>query len=79
MIDNFQRRVLEQNHQVNREMTQLKGALTDFIYDNYNSSKQGNFLKKTEQAKGIGLPLKDNQIKVAKRDQVLIKRKDNKL
>ena len=57
-------------------MNKLKGALTDFIYDNYNSTKQGQYLKSTGSAKGIGLPLKNDQIEVAKRNQVLIKMKD---
>ena len=37
--DHFIKRVLEQNHQVIREMNNLKGALTDYIYDNFNKSK----------------------------------------
>ena len=58
----------EQNHAVIKEMNTLKGALGDYIYDNYNRSQQGNFLKANEQNVGISLPLKDNQIKVTKRD-----------
>ena len=51
-----------------REMSNLKGALTDYIYDNFNKSKQGRVLKQNEPANGIPLPLKDTQIKVAERD-----------
>ena len=49
-------------------MNSLKGALTDYIYDNFNKSKQGKILKKNESANGIALPLKDAQIKVAERN-----------
>ena len=66
--DNFMQRVQDKNHQVIREMNSLKGALTDYIYDNFNKSKQGKILKKNESANGIALPLKDAQIKVAKRN-----------
>ena len=54
-------------------MNHLKGALTDYIYDNFNKSKQGKVLKQNEPCNGIPLPLKDSQIKVAERDQVLVK------
>ena len=66
--DNFMQRVQDKNHQVIREMNSLKGALTDYIYDNFNKSKQGKILKKNESANGIALPLKDAQIKVAERN-----------
>jgi hypothetical protein len=49
-------------------MNTLKGALGDFINDNYNRNKVGKFLKASEQAVGIPLPLKDEQIKITKRD-----------
>ena len=71
--DHFIKRVLEQNHQVIREMNHLKGALTDYIYDNFNKSKQRKVLKQSEPNNGIPLPLKDAQIKVAERNQILIK------
>jgi len=58
-----------------REMNTLKVALGDYIFDNFNKQKQGNFLKENENAVGIALPLKDEQIKVTKRDQVLIKQR----
>lgn len=54
-------------------MNNLKGALTDYIYDNYNKSKQVKVLKQNETGTGIPVPLKDTQIKVADRNQVLIK------
>ena len=53
-------------------MNTLKEALGDYVHENFNRSKQGNFLK-TENLANIGLPLKEEQIKVNKRDQVLIK------
>ena len=43
--DHFIMRVREQNYQVVREMSNLKGALTDYIYDNFNKSKQRKALK----------------------------------
>ena len=43
--DHFIKRVQEQNYQVVREMSNLKGALTDYIYDNFNKSKQRKALK----------------------------------
>ena len=49
-------------------MNTLKGALGDYMYDNYNKSQQGNFVKVCQDNVGIGLPLKDEQIKVTKRD-----------
>ena len=49
-------------------MNSLKGALTDYIYDNFNKSKQGRVLKQNEVNSGIALPLKDAQIKVAERN-----------
>ena len=55
-------------------MGNLKGAISDYMYDNYNSTKQGKFLKQNESPEGKLMPLKDQQIKIAKRDQVLIHR-----
>lgn len=49
-------------------MTTLKGALTDYIYDNYNKGSQGTFLKQNEANLGLAVPLKNDQIKVARRD-----------
>ena len=49
-------------------MNDLKGALTDYIYDNYNRSKQGKVLKQNETVSGVPLPLKEQQIKVAERN-----------
>ena len=63
--------------QVIREMNTLKDALGDYMYDNYNRSQQGQFLKVNEGTVGLNLPLKDDEIKVTKRDQVLIKNKNN--
>ena len=57
-------------------MNTLKDAIGDYIYDNYNRNAQGNFLKSKQENVGIGLPLKDEQIKVTKRDLVLIKQKN---
>ena len=53
-------------------MGNLKGAIGDYMYENYNSTKQGKFLKQNESPVGQLMPLKDQQIKIAKRDQVLI-------
>ena len=39
-------------------MNTLRGALGDYIYDNYNRTAQGNFLKSTQEDMGIDLPLK---------------------
>ena len=50
----------EQTNQVHREMHTVKEALTDFIYDNYNSTKQGAFLKTNASNMGLDVPLKDN-------------------
>ena len=49
-------------------MAGLKDALNDYIHDNFNKTKQGRYLQQTQSQKGIPLPLKDDQIKVAKRD-----------
>ena len=57
-------------------MNTLKDAIGDYIYDNYNRNSQGNFLKSKRDNVGIELPLKDEQIKVTKRDMVLIKQKN---
>ena len=46
----------------------LKGAIGDYMNENYNRKEQGQFLKKAEGAIGIGMPLKEDQIKVASRD-----------
>lgn len=47
----------------------MKDALGDYIYDNFNRTKQGKFLKQNQSNKGgIPLPLKDEQIKVKTRD-----------
>ena len=57
-------------------MNTLKSALGDYMYDNYNRQSQGQFLKQTAEAKmNIKVPLKEEQIKVTKRDQVLIKQR----
>ena len=58
-------------------MNTLKDALGDYMYDNYNRSQQGQFLKVNEGTVGLNLPLKDDEIKVTKRDRVLIKNKNN--
>ena len=59
-------------------MAQLKDALGDFINDNYNRGTQGAFLRQSEQALGIKVPLKEDQIRVANREKVLVKRKAEK-
>ena len=56
-------------------MNSLKEALGDYIYDNYNRGKQGSFLKQVGSSAGLAIPLKDAQIKVAKKGQVLISKK----
>ena len=40
-------------------MGNLKGAIGDYMYENYNSTKQGKFLKQNESPVGQLMPLKD--------------------
>ena len=61
-----------------RELGTLKEALNDYVNDNYNQAKQGNFLKTSQSHTGFSLPLKESQIKVARRDKVLIKQPQKK-
>lgn len=63
---------------MNRELGTLKDALNDYVNDNYNQTKQGKFLKTSQSHTGFSLPLKEGQIKVAKRDKVLIKQPEKK-
>ena len=39
MRETFMKRVQEQNYAVQSEMNTMKGALSDYMYDNYNRSK----------------------------------------
>ena len=59
-------------------MALLRGALGDYMNDNYNRGQQGQFLKHAEGTMGIAVPLKEDQIKVADRNQVLVKKKSEK-
>lgn len=61
-----------------REMGTLKSALDDYMNENFNHAKQASFLKQSQSAVGFSLPLKDKQIKVTKRDKVLIKQPEKK-
>mgnify|MGYP001078716131 CR=1 FL=1 len=63
---------------MNRELGTLKDALNDYVNDNYNQTRQGKFLKSSQSHNGFSLPLKEGQIKVAKRDKVLIKKPEQK-
>lgn len=49
-------------------MNSVKLALGDYINDNFNKSKQGNFLKASSSRMGFSIPLKDQQIKIEKND-----------
>lgn len=61
-------------------MNSLKTCLGDYMFDNYNHSQQGVMFLKTNNQKqhDLSLPLKDNQIKVTKRDQVLVEKQKEK-
>jgi len=63
---------------MNRELGTLKDALNDYVNDNYNQTRQGKFLKTSQSNTGFSLPLKEGQIKVTKRDKVLIKQPEKK-
>ena len=56
-------------------MHTLKGAIGDYLNDNFNKNSSAQFLKKNGKTLGISVPLTENQIKVTKRDQVFVKSK----
>ena len=51
--------IRDKNVEVIKEMGNLKGAIGDYMYENYNSTKQGKFLKQNESPVGQLMPLKD--------------------